>query len=64
MTLNEWKDKENLSFSELEKISGISSSKLKRIANDGICIKLEDANRIVKMTKSAVGYSDMLTGDC
>lgn len=65
MKLDEWRRKENLSYENLGRLLGMTTSKTFRIINRDPCIKLRDANIIVQVTKGKVGFEDLLTqGDC
>lgn len=65
MNLKEYKEMNCLSLDDMQELFEIDRSKLYRICQDGGCIKLAVATKIVKVTRGLVDYADLtLEGDC
>ena len=66
MKLDDWRKQEGMSYEDLARKLDLTNSKTYRLCTDrSLCIKLRDANVIVKITQGEVGYLDFdLEGDC
>ena len=66
MDLNDYREKKNLSYSQLGALFGWSKAKAYKHCGDRRpCMKLIDANKVMKVTDGEVDYCDLLPeGDC
>jgi len=64
MKLRKWMTENSHSTYTLASLVGIHRGKLQRIAADNVCVRLDDAHKIVKFTRGEVDYCDLMTGDC
>ncbi len=65
MKLSEYKEINCLSLNDMAALFEIDRSNLYRICQDGGCVKLAIATKIVKVTRGEVSFEDLhLEGDC
>ncbi len=65
MKLGEYRIAAGYSYKILADLFGFTENKTYRLCNDeSLCVKLRDANIIVKVTDGEVSLEDLLSGDC
>lgn len=65
MKLEEYRINNGLTYKSLGEELGMTENKTYRLCTDPtLCVKLQDAVQIVKVTENRVSLEDLLSGDC